>query len=133
MQVQTVYLLDAATKIATLMKKGNTSKTQVENLLNFFRSSLDKEELMLFIMRQSGKRNGIDRTSAKELVLNINELQNNDDILRLLGYIKWVYESIENIENLPEMKNFSDLVNFFKSDKAKESRGERYVPGPRRY
>jgi len=106
-------LLDWATKIAITAKKEDVASTQINSILSFAQEyKNDINTVMLYIMYQSQRLRF--SNTAKILIDRINRLKNNpDDIIRLLGYVKWIYETIEKIRVDYSTEKFEDLVRTF--------------------
>jgi hypothetical protein len=121
-------LLDIATKIAISASKPKPNKdpsfkryidpsvkrSAIENLLTFIQSRRDVNDLLAFIMRQTG-RGEIDQNTNKLLLQNLKGLS-VDKAIQLLGYVKWIHETLtaEGIRldrsKLNNVNSFSELV-----------------------
>ncbi|BAK54121.1 hypothetical protein STK_00070 [Sulfurisphaera tokodaii str. 7] len=120
-------LLDIATRIAmsalTPVQKGKEQKPAVDastinNLLTYIQSRKSIKELLAYILRQTG-RGEIDRNTSKLLLSALKDLKENEEdinkALELLGYVKWIYETLDGLEidvtQLKGVDNFQKLVN----------------------
>ncbi|WP_390529186.1 hypothetical protein [Sulfurisphaera ohwakuensis] len=120
-------LLDIATRIAisalTPVQKGKEEKAAVDvstinNLLTYMQSRKSIKELLAYILRQTG-RGEIDRNTSKLLLSALKDLKENEEdinkALELLGYVKWIYETLDGLEidvtQLKGVDNFQKLVN----------------------
>ncbi len=114
-------LLNIATKIAISASKpaerGNkpvVDSSTINNLLTFIQSRRDVNELLAFIMRQTG-RGEIDPDTGKLLLRYLKGLS-LDKAIQLLGYVKWIYETLTSRDiridrsKLNNVKSFSELV-----------------------
>jgi len=120
-QKTTEELLNWATQIAITAKiervrrggRGGLTSSQINSILNFAQDyKNDIKTVMLYIMYQSQRSQFTD--TAKILVDKINELEDSpDDVIKLLGYVKWIYETIEKIKRVNYTENFEDLVKIF--------------------
>ena len=108
-----VELLDWATEIAVAAKRENVSSTQIDSILGFAQEYRnDVETVMLYIMYQSQRLRF--SNTARILVDKIDKLKNSpDNIVKLLGYVKWIYETIERIRVDYSTRRFEDLVKTF--------------------
>ena len=123
MSQNTTALLDTATKIAisalTPNKKGEPSvdSSTINNLIAFMQSRKSVPELLAYIMRQTG-RGEIDKNTGKLLLMALKDLKNTEEdinkALQLLGYVKWIYETLDglkvNVTSLKDVNNFQKLV-----------------------
>lgn len=120
-------LLDIATRIAisalTPVQKGREQEPAVDsntinNLLAYMQSRKSIKELLAYILRQTG-RGEIDRNTSKLLLSALKDLKENEEdinkALELLGYVKWIYETLNglkiDITQLKGVDNFQKLVN----------------------
>ncbi|AHC52236.1 hypothetical protein SUSAZ_10295 [Sulfolobus acidocaldarius SUSAZ] len=114
-------LLNIATKIAISASKhakgGDkpvVDPTTINNLLTFIQSRKDVNELLAFIMRQTGRKE-IDPDTCKLLLRYLKGLS-LDKATQLLGYVKWIHETLTsgdigiNRSKLNDVKSFSELV-----------------------
>ena len=121
----TSTLLDTATKIAisalTPSGRGRDSSvdiTTINNLLTYMQSRKSIPELLAYIMRQMG-RGEIDRNTGKLLLSALKDLKNSEEgvntALQLLGYVKWIYETLDGLDidvtQLRGVDTFEKLVN----------------------
>ena len=121
----TTALLDTATKIAISAltpknQKGDPSVdlSTINNLITFMQSRKSVPELLAYIMRQTG-RGEIDRNTGKLLLSALKDLKNTEEdinkALQLLGYVKWIYETLDglniNVNSLKDVNNFQKLVD----------------------
>ncbi|WP_338602845.1 hypothetical protein V6M85_03060 [Sulfolobus tengchongensis] len=116
----TETLLDVATRIAISASKTDNrgepmvDSTTINNLLSFLQSKRNVNELLVYIMRQMG-RGEIDKQTGKLLLSNLKD-KSTEEGLELLGYVKWIYETLTskelkvNVNNLSNVKSFKDLV-----------------------
>jgi hypothetical protein len=116
-------LLDIATRIAisalTPVQKGREQEPAVDsntinNLLAYMQSRKSIKELLAYILRQTG-RGEIDRNTSKLLLSALKDLEDINKALELLGYVKWIYETLNglkiDITQLKGVDNFQKLVN----------------------
>ncbi|ACP34777.1 conserved hypothetical protein [Sulfolobus islandicus L.S.2.15] len=120
-------LLDIATRIAisalTPVQKGREQEPAVDsntinNLLAYMQSRKSIKELLAYILRQTS-RGEIDRNTSKLLLSALKDLKENEEdinkALELLGYVKWIYETLNglkiDITQLKGVDNFQKLVN----------------------
>lgn len=120
-------LLDIATRIAisalTPVQKGREQEPAVDsntinNFLAYMQSRKSIKELLAYILRQTG-RGEIDRNTSKLLLSALKDLKENEEdinkALELLGYVKWIYETLNglkiDITQLKGVDNFQKLVN----------------------
>jgi hypothetical protein len=112
-QKTTEELLNWATEIAVAAKRDTIASGQINSILSFAQEYRnDINTVMLYIMYQAQRLRFTN--TAKILVNKISELKNSpDDVIRLLGYVKWIYEIIERIRVDYSTKKFEDLVKTF--------------------
>jgi hypothetical protein len=112
-QKTTEELLNWATEIAVAAKRDTIASGQINSILSFAQEYRnDINTVMLYIMYQAQRLRFTN--TAKILVNKISELKNSpDDVIRLLGYVKWIYEIIERIKVDYSTKKFEDLVKTF--------------------
>jgi hypothetical protein len=112
-QKTTEELLNWATEIAVTAKRDTIASGQINSILSFAQEYRnDINTVMLYIMYQAQRLRFTN--TAKILVNKISELKNSpDDVIRLLGYVKWIYEIIERIKVDYSTKKFEDLVKTF--------------------
>lgn len=116
-------LLDIATRIAisalTPVQKGREQEPAVDsntinNFLAYMQSRKSIKELLAYILRQTG-RGEIDRNTSKLLLSALKDLEDINKALELLGYVKWIYETLNglkiDITQLKGVDNFQKLVN----------------------
>lgn len=118
--VSSPNLLDVATQIAisaikpTRGNKKAVDASTINGLLTFLQSKRNVSELLLYIMRQTG-RGEIDEETGKLLLRNLKD-KNVEDALTLLGYVKWIYETLDGLEvdynSVKNVKNFAELAEF---------------------
>ncbi|MBC7091696.1 MAG: hypothetical protein H5T50_07315 [Nitrososphaeria archaeon] len=115
-----IEFLDRASKIAVQAKLDGLTKSQIENLIASLYMTEDEKECLLFTLlfahRQAAR---LERgyNFAKLINQTISEMYskggNREDASKLLGLVKWIFESIEKVR-LPyiDMKNmnFSKLI-----------------------
>ncbi|AOL15397.1 hypothetical protein BFU36_00085 [Sulfolobus sp. A20] len=114
-------LLDVATIIAISASRPagrdagpSVDSSTINNLLTFIQSRRDVNELLAFIMRQTG-RGEIDQNTGKLLLQHLRGLS-PDKAIQLLGYVKWIYETLTSRDikmdrsKLNSVKTFSELV-----------------------
>jgi len=118
--VSSPSLLDIATMIAisAIKPKGREGKeravdsTTINNLLTFLQSRRNVNELLAYIMRQMG-REEIDEETGKLLLRSLKD-KSVDEALTLLGYVKWIYETLDGLDkdynSVRNVRNFKDLV-----------------------
>ncbi|AWR98157.1 hypothetical protein DFR86_00145 [Acidianus sulfidivorans JP7] len=123
-QTQNTQLLDIATKIAiSAIKQNPRSKkpepvvnaSTINSLLSFLQSRRNMDELLLYIMRQAG-RGEIDEETGKLLLGSLKD-RNMNEALNLLGYVKWIYDTLTGLEDITydkvkHIKTFKELVSF---------------------
>ena len=104
-------LLDWATEIAVNLKRENVSKEELRRIVLFAHEHQDNvDNTITYIMRQAQKLDFKD--SGKILVNRIQSLKNNpNDIIILLHYIQWIFETIERKPINYKTRKFIDLVN----------------------
>ncbi|QPG48920.1 hypothetical protein HFC64_02235 [Saccharolobus solfataricus] len=115
-------LLDIATRIAisAIKPKPKSNKPEpyvdsstINSLLSFLQSRRNVNELLLYIMRQAG-RDEIDEETGKLLLASLKDRELKDAV-NLLGYVKWVYDTLTglkvNYNNVKGVKTFKELVN----------------------
>ena len=116
-------LLDTATQIAISAVKPNpddktgrkpsVDQTTINNLLTFLQSRRNVNELLVYIMRQMG-RGEIDEQTGKLLLSSLKD-KKVEEALTLLGYVKWIYETLTGLEkdynSVRGVKKFKDLVD----------------------
>ncbi|QGA53989.1 hypothetical protein GFS03_05065 [Sulfolobus sp. E5-1-F] len=113
-------LLDIATRIAISSIKPKPKKNEpfvdsstINSLLSFLQSRRNINELLLYIMRQAG-REEIDEETVKLLLSSLKD-RKLEDAVSLLGYVKWVYETLTglgvNYNEVKNVKTFKELVN----------------------
>ncbi|QIW22825.1 hypothetical protein EWF20_00705 [Sulfolobus sp. S-194] len=121
-------LLDIATRIAISASqprpRGRQStqepvvdSTTINNLLAYMQSRKSIKELLAYILRQTG-REEIDRNTSKLLLSTLKNFKESDDdinkALELLGYVKWIYETISGLNidasRLKNISTFQQLV-----------------------
>jgi len=118
-------ILDLAAKIAVQARLDEVEKSQIENLLASVEISSDPKNspwvVALYAYRQAG-RNKIRRETANL----INEAMSNlceagcgrEDARKILGFVKWIYESLEGRE-IPQVDikklKFQDVLKMLKS------------------
>jgi len=122
-------LLDIATKIAISAytpspeSRGREPKPSVEvttinNLLTYMQSRKSIPDLLAYILRQTG-RGEIDKNTSRLLLSALKDLKNTDEdikkALELLGYVKWIYETLDglniDVNQLKGVDSFQKLVN----------------------
>lgn len=120
-------LLDIATRIAisarTLVQKGRdlepaVDATTINNLLTYMQSKKNIKELLAYILRQTG-RGEIDKNTSKLLLSALKDLKETEEdiskALELLGYVKWIYETLDGLKidvaQLKGVDTFEKLVN----------------------
>lgn len=121
-QTTTENLLDIATQIAISASKPDSetgkpvvNSTTINNLLTFLQSKRDVNMLLVYIMRQTG-RGEIDENTGKLLLSNLKD-KTVENALQLLGYVKWIFETINSkyfqvdYNQIKNVKKFRDLVN----------------------
>jgi len=115
-------LLDTATKIAISAVKPNprdregrkpsVDQSTINNLLTFLQSRRNVNELLVYIMRQMG-REEIDEQTGKLLLSSLKD-KKVEEALTLLGYVKWIYETLTGLEkdynSVKTVENFKKLV-----------------------
>jgi len=95
-------ILNLAAKIAVQAKVDNVKKSQIENLLASVEISSDPKNSLLVVSlyayRQAG-RGEISRRTADlvyEAMRSLSEAGcGREDARKLLGFVKWIYESLE--------------------------------------
>ncbi|WP_048057515.1 hypothetical protein [Metallosphaera cuprina] len=95
------FLLNRGAVVACLASLGRFESTQINNMLTFIQNNRNIKELELLIIRQAG-RGVIDHQIRDEIVKTILDIgkscQNEDErvekVKKFLGYIKWLYESL---------------------------------------
>jgi len=124
--VSSPSLLDIATTIAisAIKPKGREGKeravdsTTINNLLTFLQSRRNVNELLAYIMRQMG-REEIDEETGKLLLRSLKD-KSVDEALTLLGYVKWIYETLDGLDkdynSVRNVKNFKQLVEILSSE-----------------
>ena len=99
------------------------STTTINDLLAFLQSKRNLNELLLYIMRQTG-RGEIDKETGKLLLKNLKDKNNIEDALTLLGYVKWIYETLDklkvNYDSVKDIKEFLKLVEFLSKEETKK-------------
>ncbi|BCU70134.1 hypothetical protein [Stygiolobus caldivivus] len=121
-------LLDIATKIAisalTPQQGGRGTPrpavdiSNINNLLTYMQSRKNIRDLLAYILRQMG-RGEIDKNTGKLLLSALKDMGNTpEDVnraLELIGYVKWIYETLAglniNVTNLKGVDTFQKLVN----------------------
>jgi len=122
-------LLDIATKIAisayipSPKSRGGKPEPSVEvttinNLLTYMQSRKSIPDLLAYILRQTG-RGEIDKNTSRLLLSALKDLKNTDEdikkALELLGYVKWIYETLDGLDidvnQLKGVDSFQKLVN----------------------
>jgi len=125
-------LLDTATKIAisAIKPKKNEQKkdkkavdfSTINGLLAFLQTGKNVNELLLYIMRQTG-RGEIDKDTGMLLLQSLKDKQ-IEEALTLLGYVRWIYETLDGLkvkyESVENIKEFMRLVEFLSQEEAKE-------------
>lgn len=119
--VSSPSLLDVAAKIAisAIKPKGREGREKavdastINSLLTFLQSRRNVDELLVYIMRQMG-RGEIDEDTGKLLLSNLKD-KNVEEALTLLGYVKWIYETLDGLEkdynSVRNVKDFKELVS----------------------
>jgi hypothetical protein len=119
-QISTQKLLDMATEIAVSGKKdkekaaasgkkeGGLTSSQINSFLEYAQQSRDINLLSLFIIRQSQRGDFVN--TGKLLVKYITQLNDINKVIELLGYVKWLYETIEKTRIDFNTKTFQDLL-----------------------
>ncbi|MQL56588.1 hypothetical protein [Acidianus ambivalens] len=108
-QISTQKLLDMATEIAVSGKKeGGLTSSQINSFLEYAQQSRDINLLSLFIIRQSQRGHFVN--TGKLLVKYITQLNDINKVIELLGYVKWLNESIEKTRIDFNTKTFQDLL-----------------------
>lgn len=107
-QITTQKLLDMATEIAVSGKRERLSSSQINSFLEFAQQSRDINLLSLFIIRQAQRGHFIN--TGKLLVKYIMQLNDIDKAIELLGYVKWLNESIEETRVDFNTRTFQDLL-----------------------
>ncbi len=112
-------LLNIATKIATSASKPSgregepaVDASTINNLLTFIQSRRDVNELLAFIMRQTG-RGEIDLGTGKLLLQYLNGLS-VDKAIQLLGYVKWIYETLTSKDFRIDRSKLNNVGSFSK-------------------
>jgi len=122
-------LLDIATKIAISAytpspeSRGGKPKPSVEittinNLLSYMQIRKSIPDLLAYILRQTG-RGEIDKNTSRLLLSALKDLKNTDEDIKkgleLLGYVKWIYETLNglrvDVNQLKGVDSFQKLVN----------------------
>ena len=122
-------LLDIATKIAisayTPSPKSRRGKpepsvesTTINNLLSYMQIKKSIPDLLAYILRQTG-RGEIDKNTSRLLLSALKDLKNTDEDIKkgleLLGYVKWIYETLDGLDidvnQLKGVDSFQKLVN----------------------
>lgn len=119
-----IEFLDKASKIAVQAKLDGLTKTQIENISASLYMIEDERDCLLFTQlfsqRQAARlRRG--HNFAKLVNEAINEIYSKggkrEDATKLLGLVKWIYESIEDIR-LPRVDirtmNFNELMKILR-------------------
>ncbi|BDC17506.1 hypothetical protein [Acidianus sp. HS-5] len=108
-QISTQKLLDMATEIAVSGKREKGfSSSQINSFIEYAQQSRDVNLVSLFIIRQAQRGRFIN--TGKLLVKYITQLNDINKVIELLGYVKWLSESIEEVRVDFNTKSFHDLL-----------------------
>lgn len=93
-------ILNLAAKIAVQAKIDRVERSQIENLLAVAETALDPKNspwiVTLYAYRQVERRR-IGKKTADLIYEAMSKLGGREDVRRLLGLVKWMYESLEAV------------------------------------
>jgi hypothetical protein len=109
------------TQIVIKAKNDKLSSSQINEILEYSQDTEDKNELFIFIMRQSKK--GYYTETAKSM-LNYFKNKNMDmtQIRKFIGLLKWLMEALKGIEELSGVEDFDSLLNKFISSSSQDNK-----------
>lgn len=111
-------ILDLAAKIAIQAKIERVERSQIENLLSAVEIASDPKNspwvVALYAYRQAG-RDRIKRGTANLIYEAMSKLSGagcgREDVRRLLGFVKWIYDSFEKMERrIPSQVDIKNLT-----------------------
>ncbi|MEM0290209.1 MAG: hypothetical protein QXD10_09860 [Metallosphaera sp.] len=100
------FLLNRGAVVACLASLRRFESTQINNMLMFIQNNRNIKELELLIMRQAGR--GVIKPQIRDeivkTILYIKKSYQNEDervekVKKFLGYVKWLYESLNMKSN----------------------------------
>ncbi len=107
-QISTQNLLDMATEIAVSGKREKLSLSQINSFIEYAQQSRNIKLVSLFIIRQSQRGHFIE--TGKLMVKYIIQLNDINKAIELLGYVKWISESIQDVRINFNTKSFQELI-----------------------